>query len=35
MIDNLQLSCIRNVSQKQLAGDITDNIFAYLRYMNK
>lgn len=33
MLDNLQLSCLKNVSQKKLAGDITDNIFTYLRYM--
>jgi len=32
--DNLQLSCISYKSQKELAGDITDQIFAYLRAYN-
>ena len=30
-VDNIKLSCIAGVSQKELAGDITDQIFRYLR----
>lgn len=32
--DNLHLSCLNNKSQKDIAGDITDQIFAYLRAYN-
>lgn len=32
--DNLSLSCLQGKSQKKIAGDITDQIFAYLKAYN-
>lgn len=34
LIDNLKMSCTSNVSQENLAKDITDQIFSYLRTFN-